>query len=157
MAGQRHLPPLHAPNAGPSAEYNIASDPKGFDALLRSGAPVVLFPLDSTQLAFEEAARARLFAHGSAASDALALLYHQWRLRNAWGQVTPTLFDAVPTVWLTSPSICRPEPLRLKVDAQGYTRVTPGPPNVRACLTLEAADAQRLIIERLAPEPGPNP
>src|SRR4029077_14768838 len=92
------------PVAAPSAEYNIASAPSAFAALLRSGIPVKLFPLDSTQIKFDEVRRERLFAYGSPASDALTLLYYQWRLLNSWGQITPTLFDAVPVVWMLQPS-----------------------------------------------------
>ena len=140
------------PDPHPSAEYNIASAPQAFAALLASGAPVKLFPLDSTQLKFDEVRRDRLFAYGSPASDALALLYHQWRLLNAWGQVTPTLFDVIPVVWLIDPSACPVQPLRVEVDDKGYTRPAQGAPNVEACLSLHEDAAQRLIIDDLAPE-----
>jgi len=50
-----------------------------------------MFPLDSTQIKFDEVRRdgCRLRI---ARSDALALLYHKWRLYNGW-RVTPTLFE----------------------------------------------------------------
>ena len=88
------------PVAEPSAEYNVASAPGGLVALLQSKVAVRMFPLDSTQIKLDEVRRDRLFAYGSPASDALALLYHQWRLLNGWGQITPTLFDVVPVTWL---------------------------------------------------------
>src|SRR5437764_341886 len=78
------------PVAEPSAEYNVASAPGGLVALLQSKVAVRMFPLDSTQIKLDEVRRDRLFAYGSPASDALALLYHQWRLLNGWGQITPT-------------------------------------------------------------------
>lgn len=140
------------PNAEPSAEYNVASAPEGLRILLNSGVPLRLFPLDSTQLKFDEVRRERLFAHGSAASDALALLYHQWRLFNTWGQITPTLFDVVPVVWLLEPASCPVTPLRLSVDAAGYTRPAAGAANAEACLRLDESAAHRLIIDTLAPQ-----
>ena len=144
------------PSARPSAEYNVASAPQGLVVLLESRVPVKIFPLDSTQLKFDEVRRDRLFAYGSPASDALALLYHQWRLLNSWGQITPTLFDAVPVVWMLQPSTCPLTPLRIAVDAHGYTRPATGEPNVAACLSVDENAAQRLIIDTLAPEPrGP--
>ena len=73
------------PVAQPHAEYNVASAPQGLRILLESGIPVKMFPLDSTQIKFDEVRRDRLFAYGSPTSDALTLLYHQWRLLNAWG------------------------------------------------------------------------
>lgn len=139
------------PNAEPSAEYNVASSPEGLKVLLQSGVAVRMFPLDSTQIKFDEVRRDRLFAYGSAASDALALLYHQWRLLNSWGQVTPTLFDVVPLAWLLEPSTCPVTPLRITVDERGYTRPVSGAANVEACLSVDENATQRLIMDALAP------
>src|SRR3954469_10875971 len=104
------------PVAQPHAEYNVVSAPQGLRILLESRVPVKMFPLDSTQIKFDEVRRDRLFAYGSPTSDALALLYHQWRLLNAWGQITPTLFDVVPVTFLMEPSTCPLTPLRITVD-----------------------------------------
>lgn len=139
------------PVAEPSAEYNVASSPGGLMALLQSKVAVRMFPLDSTQIKFDEVSRDRLFAYGSPGSDALALLYHQWRLLNSWGQITPTLFDVVPLTWLLEPSTCPVTPLRIEVDARGFTRPVSGAPNVEACLTLHEDTTQRLIMNALAP------
>jgi inosine-uridine nucleoside N-ribohydrolase len=141
------------PVAEPSAEYNVASDPQGLITLLQSRVPVRMFPLDSTQIKFDEVRRERLFAHGSPASDALALLYHQWRLLNSWGQITPTLFDVVPLAWLLQPSTCPVTALRIAVDAHGYTRPTQGEPNVAVCLSVDEGALQRLVMDTLAPAP----
>ena len=129
----------------PSAEYNVAQAPGALAAVLASGVPLTMFPLDSTQVTLGQAMRDRLFAQGSAASEALRALYLQWRAGNAWGQATPTLFDAVPVAWLADPAVCAVRPLRIAVDAQGVTRAEPGEPNVRACLD-ERGDAVRQIL-----------
>jgi inosine-uridine nucleoside N-ribohydrolase len=141
------------PVAEPSAEYNVASAPHGLVVLLQSRVPVRMFPLDSTQIKFDEVRRERLFAYGSPASDALALLYHQWRLLNSWGQITPTLFDVVPVVWLLQPQACPLTALRIAVDAHGYTRPTQGEPNVAVCLSVDEGAVQRLVMDTLAPSP----
>ena len=145
------------PAPEPSAEYNVASAPQALAVLLASGVPVRMFPLDSTQLKFDEVRRDRLFAYGSPAADALALLYHQWRLLNGWGQLTPTLFDVVPVAWLLEPALCRLRPLRIAVDERGYTRPTDGAANVEVCLSSDENATLRLIIETLAPEPARSP
>ena len=145
--------PVHEPHA----EYNIACDPQGLTVLLQAGVPVRMFPLDSTQIKFDEVRRERLFAYGSAASDALALLYHQWRLLNSWGQITPTLFDVVPVTWLLQPASCPVTPLRVAVDAAGYTRESAGKPNAEVCLSADEAAIQRLVMEALAPAPTGHP
>lgn len=142
------------PNPVPDPEYNIAVAPNALSAVLASGVPLAMFPLDSTQLKFDEVRRDRLFAYGSAQSDAITLLYHQWRLNNSWGQITPTLFDAIPVAWLIDPGLCPTTPLRIAVDGKGYTRPVSGKPNVQACLTLHEDEAQKLIINALAPEAG---
>ena len=141
------------PVAEPSAEYNVASAPQGLVALLQAQVPVRMFPLDSTQIKFDEVRRERLFAYGSPASDALALLYHQWRLLNSWGQITPTLFDVVPLAWLLQPSTCPVAALRIAVDARGYTRPVSGAANVEVCLSVDENATQRLIMDALAPQP----
>jgi inosine-uridine nucleoside N-ribohydrolase len=139
------------PQPTPHAEYNVLSAPAALATLLASGVPVKMFPLDSTQLKFDEVRRDRLFAYGSGSSDALALLYHQWRLLNAWGQVTPTLFDAVPLAWMLQPAMCRLEPLRIEVDAKGYTRSAPGAPNAGVCLSIDEGGALNVMMDDLAP------
>ena len=139
------------PNPEPSAEYNVVSAPGGLVVLLQSKVAVRMFPLDSTQIKFDEVRRDRLFAYGSPASDALALLYHQWRLLNSWGQLTPTLFDVVPVAWLLEPSTCPVTPLRIAVDERGYTRPVSGTANVEVCLTVDENATQRLIMNALAP------
>jgi inosine-uridine nucleoside N-ribohydrolase len=139
------------PNSQPSAEYNVVSAPRGLTVLLESGVPVKMFPLDSTQIKFDEVRRDRLFAYGSPASDALTLLYHQWRLYNDWAQITPTLFDAVPVTSLLQPSTCPLTNMRIKVDDRGYTRPEQGAPNASVCLVVDENATQRLIIDALAP------
>ena len=139
------------PVAERSAEYNVASAPEGLRILLDSGVPVRMFPLDSTQLKFDEVRRERLFAHGTPASDSLALLYHQWRLFNTWGQMTPTLFDVIPVLWLLQPTQCRLKPLRITVDHRGFTLPAAGSAIVEVCLQLNEPAAQGLIMDELAP------
>jgi len=144
------------PVAEPSAEYNVASAPGGLVALLQSKVAVRMFPLDSTQIKLDEVRRDRLFAYGSPASDALALLYHQWRLLNGWGQITPTLFDVVPVTWLLEPSTCPVTPLRIAVDERGYTRPVSGTANVEVCLSVDESATLRLVMDTLAPTESPR-
>jgi len=143
-------------NSVPSAEYNVAAQPQALAALLDSGVAVKLFPLDSTQIKLDEVRRDQLFAYGSAASDAITELYHQWRLWNAWGQITPTLFDVVPVAWLLDPASCPVTPLRIGVDTAGFTRVVDGVSNVEACLAADEGAILARVMNALAP-PRPMP
>ena len=134
----------------PVAEYNIAADISAAQAVFAAGVPITLLPLDATQVKLEESARVALFAHGDGLTDALTQLYYQWRDSDQpWASATPTLFDVVPVAQLLAPALCPTVPLRLEVDAEGYTRERPGRPNVQACLKLDKAGLIDLYMTRM--------
>src|SRR5215469_11153894 len=92
--------------------------------------------LDSTQIQLQELERARIFSNGSALTDALTVLYHQWSYGTK--QQTPTLFDAVAVGYAIRPELCPTKPLRLRVDDDGSTRVVTGDANAEVCLTSDS-------------------
>ena len=55
----------------PDAEWNIKCDPAGAKALLASGVPVFMMPLDSTQIHLQTPDREAIFAHGYPLTDQL--------------------------------------------------------------------------------------
>ncbi|TWB68794.1 inosine-uridine nucleoside N-ribohydrolase [Nitrospirillum amazonense] len=124
----------YGPLKGPTPEYNIYSDIGSAKKLFTSGVPLVVMPLDSTRLKLDEVKRDLLFAAGTPMTDALALMYHQWRHLNGWGQITPTLFDLVPVAYVLDPRLCPTTPLRLVVGDKGETTPAPGPANAQVCL-----------------------
>ncbi len=149
MGGSVHAG--YGPGASPpSAEYNVSQAPAAAAAVLGGGVPVVMFPLDSTRIPLDADRSSALFAHGSATTDSLAALTEQWRRSNAWGQSLPTLFDVVPVEWVGHPALCQPEPLRIAVDADGFTRVADGPANVRACLAADPHEVLDILMRTLA-------
>jgi len=117
---------------GPDPEYNIASDPIAAQALFTSGVPLYVMPLDSTQLKLDDSKRQMLFAQSTNLTDAMALLYEQWSVGHRL--VEPTLYDDVAVEYTINPELCPATPLRLVVDAKGFTRETPGDPNTYVCL-----------------------
>ena len=137
---------------GPDPEWNILNDIPGARKLLASGVPVVLMPLDSTQLPLDDVRRSALFAHGSHLTDALTLLYHQW----ATTTPTPTLFDPLTVAYLLQPSLCTIEPMRLAVDDKGYTRRELGTPNADVCMRSDRDAFLRLFLNRLLASPVPS-
>jgi inosine-uridine nucleoside N-ribohydrolase len=118
----------------PDAEWNINRDPAGAKALLASGVPVFMMPLDSTQIHLEADAREKIFSHGSPLTDQLTLLYHQWLAGNDGHAAAPTLFDPVAVAYAVRPDLCPAKPMRLEVDDKGFTRPVEGAPNVQVCL-----------------------
>jgi inosine-uridine nucleoside N-ribohydrolase len=134
----------------PSAEWNILCDPTGAKELLASGVPVFMMPLDSTQIHLEQAAQAAIFSHGSALTDQLTLLYHEWSGAGAWR--TPTLFDPMAVTYAIRPELCPATPMRLEVDEKGFTRPVEGEPNVNVCLHGDEKGFLGLLLGRITGE-----
>jgi inosine-uridine nucleoside N-ribohydrolase len=138
------------PPKPPEPEWNILNDIPSAQKLFASGVPLFVMPLDATQLKLDEVKRAFLFRQGTPVTDALTLLYHQW------GQETPTLFDPMTVAFLVNPTLCPVQPMHIRVDAQGFTRPDPGPPNAlnppnaQVCLESNPDAFFRFLFPRLA-------
>ena len=138
----------YGPVHGPDPEWNILNDPASAQKLVGSGVPLYILPLDSTQLKLDEVKRQLLSQQGNPYTDALTLLYAQW------GQQTPTLFDPMTVAWLLKPSLCPMQPIRIRVDTQGYTQREQGAPNANVCLhSSPEAFFQFFMPRLLAPVP----
>jgi inosine-uridine nucleoside N-ribohydrolase len=137
-----HQPPT-------KAEWNFRCDPAGAQALLASGVPVFIMPLDSTQIRLEQPLQGAIFAHGSALTDQLTLLYHQWTGAKEWNR--PTLFDPVAVTYAIRPELCPVTPLRLEVDGTGVSKVVEGKPNAQVCLKSDEKVFLEFLLSRIAP------
>ena len=118
----------------PEPEWNILNDPAGLRALLASGVPVFMMPLDSTQIPLVPRTREAIFAFGSPLTDQLTLLYHQWMAGTPSHSPTPTLFDPVAVTYTVRPDVCPTKPMHIDVDDKGLTAPGPGTPNAQVCL-----------------------
>jgi purine nucleosidase len=139
-------------NAPPSAEWNIHCDPAGARALLGSGVPVFMMPLDSTQIRLTQAELGTILSHGSPLTDQLTLLYHQWTGPDAWHM--PTLYDPVAAAYALRPEICPTQAMRLEVDDEGFTRPVPGVPNAQVCLKSNETEFKEFLLERILADAG---
>lgn len=133
--------------APPAAEYNIAMDPEAAQKLFRSGVPIYMLPLDSTQLKFDETKRSLLASISTPLTDSLQVLTAEYT-RNTH-QPTPTLFDPVAAAYLLDPTSCPTTPLSLQVDNSGFTRIAPGPPNAQVCLQPHPEAFFQILLPRL--------
>jgi inosine-uridine nucleoside N-ribohydrolase len=133
----------YAPDRGPEPEYNIVSDINAAQKLFRSGVPIFMMPLDSTQLKLDEVKREMLFGQGTPLTDALTLLYHEW------GQTTPTLFDVMAVGFVLEPKLCPLQELHIEVDEAGFTRGSGGAPNVSVCLASDSEQFFHFVLPRL--------
>lgn len=132
------------PPQPPQPEWNILNDIPSAQKLFASGVPVYVMPLDSTQLKLDEVKRSFLFQQGTPITDSLTLLYHQW------GQETPTLFDPMTIAFAVDPTLCPVQPMRIRVDEKGFTRIEPGPENAYVCLHSNPEAFFRFYMKRVA-------
>ena len=135
------------PNAPPQPEWNILNDPDGLKALLASGVPVFMMPLDSTQVPLVQKAQAAIFSHGSPLTDQLTLLYHEWSGTGEWK--TPRLYDPVAVTYAMRPDLCPATPMRIEVDARGNTKPAAGAPNAEVCLKSDEQAFLKLLLDRI--------
>jgi inosine-uridine nucleoside N-ribohydrolase len=133
----------------PQAEWNISRDPAGLKALLASGVPAFMMPLDSTQVHLEPREREAIFAHGSPLTDQLTLLYHQWMANSEWHPSGPTLFDPVAVAYAVRPESCPAKPMRIEVDERGMTRPVEGAPNAQVCLEVDEKGFLKMLEDRI--------
>jgi len=138
------------PPQPPQPEWNILNDIPSAQKLFAAEVPLYVMPLDATQLKLDEVKRAFLFSQGTALTDALTLLYHQW------GQETPTLFDPMTIAFLVNPTLCPTQPTHIRVDEKGFSRPDPGPsnapnpPNAQVCLDSNPDAFFRFYLNRVA-------
>jgi purine nucleosidase len=137
------------------AEWNINRDPAGARALLASGVPVFMMPLDSTQIHLETKEREVIFSHGSPLTDQLTLLYHQWMAGSDGHPVAPTLFDPVAVAYAVRPDLCPATPMRVEVDEKGFTRQVSGASNAQVCLKSDESGFLGLLLGRITAD-GPK-
>lgn len=138
----------------PDPEWNIKCDPAGLKALLASGVPVYMMPLDSTQVRLSLKEQEQILAHGSPVTDQLALLYHQWVWGNGVKWTTPTLFDPVAVAYSIRPDLCPTTPMRIEVDDKGFTRRVDGEPNAQVCLKSDESGFRQFLLDRLTSDEG---
>lgn len=131
----------------PDAEYNIAMAPEAAQKLMRSGVPIYMMPLDSTQLKFDEVKRAMLTTVSTPLTDSLQVLTAEWQ--RAAHQTTPTMFDVMAAAYALNPGLCPATPLHIDVDDKGFTREGPGAANVNVCLNSDSDQFFQFLMPRL--------
>ncbi|MCQ8279378.1 nucleoside hydrolase [Acetobacteraceae bacterium KSS8] len=132
---------------GPDPEYNVVSDPDGLRALLGSGVPVEMMPLDATLVPLEPADRDAILNQPD--ETALRALFAEWHERSPYAD-HPTMFDVVPVAHLLRPDLCREQPMHIVVDNEAFTREEAGPPNASACLQIDPRAVSGMLRAALA-------
>lgn len=133
----------------PEPEYNIAGDPEAARAVLESGAPILMVPLDATNsLQLEVDNLNKVNKAGTPLTQALWELYQLWSSQ-LWGVPIPTLFDPMTIVMAIDRRFSK-EIRKMKIEIEGeYTRLKEGTPNVEVCLVPRKEEFLLFFMERL--------
>jgi inosine-uridine nucleoside N-ribohydrolase len=108
-------------------EWNIRCDPQAATTVFESGVPIVMAGLDATtMMQLDSERQKRMAAHGTPTTDAIAAL------RELWGNPTPTLFDPVAVAYACGHRFADEQPVRIRIEGEGMTRVIEGAPNAIA-------------------------
>ncbi|WP_343040861.1 nucleoside hydrolase [Nitratireductor arenosus] len=142
-------------NIGPRSEFNLAADPEAAAAVLGSGLPVTLIPLDVTRRV--RAARAyvaSLRAASTTAATASANLIEAYFTTTTGGASRP-LHDPCVMLFALRPELFDCEDLTLSVDigdgpdAGALTPGGAGAPSVEVALGVDADQALALLADVL--------
>jgi purine nucleosidase len=150
-------------NSSPVAEFNIFVDPHAADVVLRSGADIVMFPLDVThQVLTAQRHMDRIAALGTpvaAASHAMLEFYRQYDQKK-YGTDGGPLHDPCTIAWLIRPELFQGRRCNVEVEVSsaltmGQTvvdrwSVTGRPANVLYMHTADSDGFFDLLVERLA-------
>jgi hypothetical protein len=107
-----------------------------------------MMPLDSTILNFPQQQLKTLFAQNTPLTNQVHILESEWSANSEHATPAPTLFDPMTVAYADDPAMCPTTPLHLTVDDKGYTRRSPGAPNVNACLKSDPAAFFRFYMSR---------
>lgn len=150
-------------NVTPTAEFNIYVDPHAADVVLRSGAPVVMMPLDVTHRALTTRSRiAAIRDLGTKVGDACAELLEFFERfdEEKYGTDGGPLHDPCVIAYLLQPDLFRGRRCNVAVETgseltMGMTvidwwQVTERPKNALVMRDIDADGFFKLLTERLA-------
>jgi purine nucleosidase len=149
-------------NITPVAEFNVYADPHAAQAVLKSGVPVVLHPLDVTHRALTSLPRIEAFhALGTRAGHAVAemLRFAQVYDMERYGAEGGPLHDPNVIAWLLQPELYAGREVNVEVETgseltMGQTvidwwRATDRPANALVIREVDDAGFFQLLVERI--------
>lgn len=148
-----NLTDFSANPANVSAEWNIYIDPLAASEVFESGLPIVLVPLDATNLVNARMADTSQW-RGGKPGELAAKLYDQ--LLGGSSTKEMGLWDVMTAEIMLHPELCGMVPLHLKVitdpgNTYGQTLVlADGKPNTQVCLKPDVAGIKQTLIEAFA-------
>jgi purine nucleosidase len=150
-------------NVTPSAEFNIYVDPQAADVVYRSGAPIVMMPLDVTHKALTTKVRIERFrAMGTRVGTATAQLLDFFERfdEEKYGTDGGPLHDPCVIAWLLKPELFSGRQCNVQIETvseltMGATvvdwwNITDGPRNAHVMRDIDDEGFFSLLTERIA-------
>ena len=150
-------------NITPAAEFNIYVDPEAADIVFKSGAPLVVMPLDVTHKALTTKSRVDAFA---ALGNDVGLMVAAWTNfferfdKEKYGSAGAPLHDPCTIAYLLEPDLFSGRHINVEIElnselTRGMTvadwwRVTDRPPNAMFIGDVDADGFFALLTRRLA-------
>ena len=149
-------------NITPTAEFNIYVDPEAADIVFKSGAPIVVLPLDVTHKALVTNDRNDAFRNlntpaGSAVAD-MTDFFERFD-KEKYGSAGAPLHDPCVTAYLLRPQLFSGRHINVMIETQSeltrgmtvadWWRVSERPPNATFIGDLDADGFFELITERI--------
>lgn len=150
-------------NITPTAEFNIYVDPQAADIVFRSGAEIIVMPLDVTHKALVTRPRNDAFrALGTPVGTAVAEMtdFFERFDKEKYGSAGAPLHDPCVTAYLIQPDLFGGRHINVEIETQSdltlgmtvadWWGVTDRPPNATFIGTVDADGFFALLTERLA-------
>ncbi|SDX51770.1 nucleoside hydrolase [Roseicitreum antarcticum] len=150
-------------NITPAAEFNIYVDPEAADIVFRSGAPLVVMPLDVTHKALTNAARVDAFRSLPGRVGPAVASWTDFFERfdkEKYGSEGAPLHDPCTVAWLLRPDIFSGRHINVMIETKGeftlgmtvadWWRVSGRAPNAQFIGDVDAEGFFALLTERLA-------
>jgi len=150
-------------NTTPAAEFNIYVDPEAADAVLRSGLPITMAPLDLTHQMLTNEARIAAFrdlGNRSGVATAEMLEFFERFDESKYGWKGGPLHDPCVIAWLLQPEIFEGRQINVEVELESeltlgmtvadFWHITDRPKNV---MFLRSGDDEaffKLLVERIS-------
>lgn len=161
---------LEGGNTTPVAEFNIYVDPDAADLVFRSGAPIVMMPLDVTHRVLASSERlSRIRALGTPAADAVAgmLEFYERHDRERYGMEGAPLHDPCVIAYLIEPGLFSGRACHVRIETESdltlgmtvvdWWDITRLAPTALVMREVNAAAFFDLIVDRIARLPPDTP
>ena len=137
----------------PTAEYNIAADPKAAQTVFQSRVPLIVAPLDATAMVrLDEKRQKKLFGHGSLLTLSVQALTQLWKEKS-----DPILYDPVAVTLVHTQKFCAMKSEHITIDDKGMMSLAKDKkPNCEVAISIKTEEFLDWLVDRLIQAQPPS-